>query len=158
LPSLRALAADWHEALVISQIRFVFAGYSSGKVAAWDQGFEAAAGVLGHDGGAIFFSRVLALGRAVKAERHGSFNFMPSHCSRISEDEMELLLALQTARRPDPRPFDQALFVLARNFEAEQLQGALRGMANLIGMMAEEADAASASHPPVGKPAGTVLH
>jgi hypothetical protein len=158
LPSLQDLAGDWHEALAISLIRFVFAGYCSGKVDAWDQGFEAAAGALGHDGGSMFFSRVLSLGRAVKAERHGNFNFMPGHCSRISEDEMELLAALQAARHHDPRPLDQALFVLARHVEAERLHAALRGMANLIDMMADEADAASPSHPPTSTPAGTVLH
>jgi hypothetical protein len=157
LPGLLELAPNWHEALTISLIRFVFAGYCSGRVDAWDQGYEAAAGVLGHDGGAIFFSRVLTLGRAVKAERHGNFNFMPGHCSRISEDEIELLAALQAAGREDGRQFDQALSILARQVDAERLHAALRGMASLIGMMADDGEASS-SDAPAQAPASAVLH
>jgi hypothetical protein len=147
-----------HEALAISLIRFVFAGYCSGKVDAWDRGFEAASNVLGHDGGAIFFSRVLTLGRAVKAERHGNFNFMPDHCCRVSEDEIELLGALQAARRHDPRLFDQALLILSRQMDAERLRTALRGLAGLIGMMAEEAEARTACDAPARAPVGVVFH
>jgi hypothetical protein len=158
LPCLQDHAADWHEALAISLIRFVFAGYCSGKVEAWDHGFDAASRVLGHDGGAIFFSRVLTLGRAVKAERHGDFNFMPGHCSRISDDEIELLAALQAARHRDPCLLDQALFVLARHMEAEQLRGALRAMASLIGMMTGGADATGPDEAQARAPVGTILH
>jgi hypothetical protein len=158
LPLLQDLAPDVHEALAISLIRFVFAGYCSGKVDAWDQGFEAASSVLGHDGGAAFFSRVLTLGRAVKAERHGNFNFMPGHCSRTSEDEIELLAALQAARRHDPRLLDQALLVLSRQVDAGRLRAALCGLAGVIGMMTEEVDQTISSDAPTRAPAGVVLH
>jgi hypothetical protein len=137
LPELQALARDPHEALAISLLRFVFAGYCSGKADAWDRGFDAAEQVLGHDGGAVLFGRLLTLGRAVKLERLGDFNFMPGRCSRISEDEIELLMAIQAARSPDPRPFEQALFVLSRQFEAERLASALRALAGLLGMIAQ---------------------
>ncbi len=158
LPHLQELVADPHEALAISLIRFVFAGYCTGNVAAWDQGFEAAASALGHDGGSVFFSRVLTLGRAVKVERLGDFEFMPSHCRRISEDEIELLGALQAARRRDPRLLDQALLILSRQTRSERIRAALRGLADLIGMIIDEVESTSASDALARAPAGVVLH
>jgi hypothetical protein len=158
LPLLQELAADAQEALTISLIRFVFAGYCSGRVDAWDHGFEAAASVLGHEGGAVFFARVLTLGRAVKAERQGDFKFLPGHCNRVSEDEMELLGALQAARSGDPHLFEQGMIVLSRQLHTERLLAAMTAMANLIGMITNETDAKSPSHAAARAPVGTILH
>jgi hypothetical protein len=138
LPRLRDRTSDPHESLAISLMRFVFAGYVSGRIEGWDHGFEAAAQVLGHEAGAMVFSRVLTLGRALKAERQGTFRFMPVHCTRISEDEVELLQALQTARGPDPGRFEQALLVLSRQGKSPRLHAALTGLAGLIGLVADD--------------------
>lgn len=134
LPKLKDLARDPHEALAMSLLRFVFAGYCSGRMDAWDKGFDAAEEVLGHEAGALFFSRVLTLGRALKTERIGNFNFMQGHCSRISEDELELLAAIQAARSADPRRVEQTLFVLSRRCKADRLASALRGLAIILGV------------------------
>jgi hypothetical protein len=157
LPLLQDFASDPHEALAVSLIRFVFAGYCSGKVDAWDQGFEAAANVLGHEGGSIFFSRVLMLGRAVRAERLGTFNFMPGHCSRVSEDEIELLGLIQAGRSADPRLLDQALLVFARQLESERLRASVLGLAGLLGMMTDE-PLATATASASSRPTGALLH
>jgi hypothetical protein len=157
LPLLQDLASDPHEALAVSLIRFVFAGFCSGKVDAWDQGFEAAANVLGHEGGSILFSHVLMLGRAVRAERLGTFNFMPGHCSRVSEDEIELLGLIQAGRSADPRLLDQALLVFARQLESERLRASVLGLAGLLGMMTDEPlETITASAP--SRPTGALLH
>jgi hypothetical protein len=157
LPLLQDLASEPHEALAVSLIRFVFAGFCSGKVDAWDQGFEAAANVLGHEGGAAFFSRVLTLGRAVRAQRLGTFNFMPGHCSRVSEDEIELLGLIQAGRSGDPRLLDHALLVFARQLESERLRASVLGVAGLLGMMTDEPQAAAAASAS-SRPAGALLH
>jgi hypothetical protein len=72
----------------------------------------------------------------VKAERLGTFHFMPGHCGCICEDEIELLSALQAARRPGAAPDDKTLLVLARHSAAERLPAALRSLADLLDAMA----------------------
>jgi hypothetical protein len=147
LPRLGEMAEDDHEALVISLARFVFAGYCSGRLEAWDHGFEAADHVLGERDGVVFFAGVLALGRAIKAERCDGFHFLPPSCCHIAEDEIELLAALQAARRRDESLLRSALVALARQPAAPRIQRALRGLADLVSAMA--ADCADAEHPPV---------
>jgi hypothetical protein len=137
LPALRELAPDVHEALAISLIRFVFAGYFSGRLDAWDHGFEAAEHVLGSEAGTLFFCKVLALGRAVKAERLGDFNFLPSHCDRIAEDEAVLLAALQSARGGEGASLEEAMLNLSRQIEAPRLRKALSGLTCLIGQVGQ---------------------
>jgi hypothetical protein len=138
LPLLGDCANDAHDALVISLIRFVFVGYCTGRVDAWDHGCEAAIGALGLDAGTTFFGHVLALGRAVRAERAGNFNFLPATCPHVSEDEMELLAAMQAARSPDRRRLDQALFVLARKLDQARLTTALTNLASLLHLLRAE--------------------
>jgi hypothetical protein len=157
LSLLQDLASDPHEALAVSLIRFVFAGYCSGQVDAWDQGFEAAANVLGHEAGAVFFGRVLTLGRAVRAERLGTFNFMPGHCSRVSKDEIELLGLIQSGRSADPRLLDQTLLVFARQLESERLRASVLGLAGLLGRITDEKPATTTASATL-RPAGARLH
>jgi hypothetical protein len=156
-PLLQELASDHHEALAVSLLRFVFAGYCSGKVAAWDQGFEAAANVLGQEGGAVFFSRVLTLGRAVRAERLGTFNFMPGHCSCVSEDEIELVRLVQSGRSADPRLLDQALLMFAHHLETERLRASILALVALLGVITDEPPGTAAAHA-TSRQAGTRLH
>jgi hypothetical protein len=135
-PTLGEMTFDDHEALAVSLSRFVFAGYGSGHVAAWDQGFEAALSVLGERRGLAFFTGVLALGRAVKAERVGTFHFLPIGCCRICEDEIELLAALQAARRRDGGLLTSALFILSRQRQAQRIHAAICHLAELVDAMA----------------------
>jgi hypothetical protein len=131
-PRLSDLAFDAQEALTISLMRFVMAGYCSGRTDAWDHGCAVAEEAHGPEGGVIFFTRILALGRALKAERVGAFHVMPGPCGCMCEDEVALLAAVQAARRPDPTLLALALFALSRRPDAPRLHAALRGLGGLL--------------------------
>jgi hypothetical protein len=157
LPLLKEHAADANEVLAICLLRFVFAGYCSGKIECWDRAYGVAAEVLGHDGGAIFMGRVLPLARAVKAEKPGSFAFLPGDCCRISEDESELLGLIQSARAGHRCQVEQAMLMFAGGGEAERLSSALKALGALLGMMAGPGTAA-AGVAETGRPRGARLH
>jgi hypothetical protein len=113
-------------------MRFVFVGFCTGRVDAWDSGCEAAVSSLGHDAGSTFFGQILAIGRAVRIERIGTFNFLPATCAHISENEVTLLAALQAARSPDRLHLDRALFDLANQLEQTRLISSLTGLAGML--------------------------
>lgn len=133
LPKLADRCADDHEILAISLSRFIFVGYASGRSQAWDAGLDVADAVLGEEGGANFFGRVLQLARAVRAERMGNFVFRPGGCCAISEDEQELLTAIHAARGGPCPQLDRALLALARHLDAPRTLAALLSLGAALG-------------------------
>ena len=157
LPLLCEMAADEIEMLAVTLLRFVFAGFFCGKVDCWNAGMDVAAQVLGEDDGALFYSRVLMFGRAVQRERQGNFNFLPGHCSRIAEDEIEALELLKAVRGGKPGPVEVALLTLARSIETPRLAAAAWSFGRLISSLAH-AGLPAANHADRNRPVGTILH
>jgi hypothetical protein len=83
---------------------------------------------------------------------------MPGHCSRVSEDEIELLGLIQAGRSADPSLLDQALLVFARQMEAERLRASVLGLVGLLGMMADAPSAAATADISSRRPLGARLH
>jgi hypothetical protein len=157
LPLLSEMAGDKMEILALTLLRFVFAGFCCGKVACWNAGMDVAANVLGDDDGALLYSRVLMLGRAIQRERHGNFNFLPGNCCRITEDEIEVLALLKAARNGKPAPIEVALLTLARNGETPRLSAAASSLGRLIASLAD-AGLPAENHADRTRAVGQVLH
>jgi hypothetical protein len=98
---LSEIATDEKEVVVIGLLREAFSGFCTGSVQHWNAGFNTAGEWVGEDGGTILFAHVLALARAIKSDRFGTFYFQPGHCGRVTDDEVLVLAMLQAARRND---------------------------------------------------------
>ena len=157
LPLLCEIAADEIEMLAVTLLRFIFAGFCCGKVDCWNAGVDVAINVLGENDGALFYSRVLMMGRAVQRERQGNFNFLPGNCSRIAEDEIEVLALLKAVRDGKPGPIEVALLTLARSIETPRLSSAAWSLGGLISSLAN-ARSFARTRSDFDRPVGTVLH
>jgi hypothetical protein len=71
----------------------------------------------------------------MRAERIGSYRFMPIGCRHVSEDEMELLAALQAFSSSDAGLQGPAMLAFARRTDAPGLALATELCARLIGMI-----------------------
>lgn len=137
LPLLADSTCDPLEVLTISLVRFAMDGYCGGRVQRWDAALRTSIEVLGPVDGPPVLARTLALVLAVRSERRRCFRFLPSHCGRISEDEMELLAVLQAARRSDADLLHDFAASLVDRPDAPQLKLAARALAALLDRLAK---------------------
>ncbi|HEX2552552.1 MAG TPA: hypothetical protein VHL98_02550 [Microvirga sp.] len=131
-PLLAAACADQAEVLALSVTRFIAAGYMTSDAACWDAAHACAEELLGVAAGPKLVAAFAGVMRALKAERHEPWSFMPAPCCRITEDEADLLAALQVARRGDPPALRQASLRLARIEAAPRLAAALAAAAETL--------------------------
>lgn len=129
LPLLADICPDTQDATGVMLLRFVFAAYCHDKTQCIDAGMNVAAELFGEEAAANVIARMMGLVRALRAERQGNFLFLPGHCARISEDEMELAEALKAARGADKPALDLAVSLLARRSSAPRIMRSLWGLA-----------------------------
>jgi hypothetical protein len=95
------ICSDDAEVFVLSIIRFLAAGYSTGDVACWDTAYAGAERVFGAERGGRLVASLIGLIRAFRAERHGGWTFMPAACCRMTPDEEAIVSLLAVARSGD---------------------------------------------------------
>jgi hypothetical protein len=135
LPRLDDCIVDGLEALTMTLVRHFMVGACNNHLQVWDHAYAVAEAVVSPVNGPLLVARSFALCRAMRAERYGDYRFMPIGCRHVSEDEMELLAALQSFSSGDPGLQGQAMLAFARRTDAPGLALATELCARLIGMM-----------------------
>jgi hypothetical protein len=97
--SIAEACSDDAEVLALSVLRFVAAGYMTGDIACWEAAHDGAERLLGAIEGADLVAAMTRLMRAIRAERHGEWRFMPATCCRVTSDEARIVGLLALARR-----------------------------------------------------------
>jgi hypothetical protein len=143
-PLLTAACADQAEVLALSVTRFIAAGYMTADAACWDAAHACAEEVLGVAAGPKLVAAFAGVMRAIRVERLEPWSFMPASCCRITENEGELVLALQFARRDERRALYEAALKLTGVEAAPRLVAALEAAAATLD---EIAPALAAGHP-----------
>ncbi len=143
-PLLTAACADQAEVLALSVTRFIAAGYMTADAACWDAAHACAEEVLGVAAGPRLVAAFAGVMRAIKVERLDPWSFMPASCCRITENEGDLVLALQFARRHERHALHAAALKLTGVEAAPRLVAALEAAAATLD---EIAPALAAGHP-----------
>ncbi len=128
-PLLTAACADQAEVLALSVTRFIAAGYMTADAACWDAAHACAEEVLGVADGPKLVAAFAGVMRAIKVERLEPWSFMPASCCRITENEEDLLSALQFARRHERHALHEAVLNLTGAEAAPRLTAALEAAA-----------------------------
>ncbi len=145
------ICGDEADILALSVARFVAAGYMTSDVACWNAAFDGAEQLLGPTEGCRFVACVVAIIRALRAERDGDWSFMPASCCRVTGHECALVTLINRGvsasgriwRRPPPR--------FTGREAAPRLVAAVRAAVGPL-------DAAAQRLAPASCPAGAVLH
>jgi hypothetical protein len=103
-----------NDILAICVLRFVLAGYCHDRMQCFDFAIDAAASIHGEQFGLALMTRAVAVVRALRAERNGNFRYLPANCCRISEDEQELVDAMNAVRGNDRSVMEGAITILSR--------------------------------------------
>jgi len=136
LPTLASVCTHDGEVLALTIARLVATARATGEAAYWDTAHDGAERILGPVEGARFVAEVACLMRAVLIERDGYWRLMPPLCSRVTEDEAELVALLRMAETCESEARLQALAAsLARRPRAPKIalcaQAAARALRRL---------------------------
>ena len=93
------VCGDEADILALSVARFVAAGYMTSDVACWNAAFDGAEQLLGATEGCRFVACVVAIVRALRAEREDDWSFMPASCCRVTGHECALVNLINRGRR-----------------------------------------------------------
>ncbi len=116
-------------------VRHFMVGTCNNHLPVWDHAYAVAEAVVGPVNGPLLVARSFALCRTMRAERLGSYRFMPIGCRHVSEDELELLAALQAFSSSDAGLQGHAMLAFARRTDAPGLALATELCARLIEMI-----------------------
>ena len=126
------VCADPAEALALSIIRFLAAGYTTGDVACWDAAYSGAEHLLGPVSGGRLVASLTALVQALRAERGGAWTFMPVACCRVTVDEQAIIDLIGAARTGDNPAIGRAAAALALRDDAPAIAAAAQHAATII--------------------------
>jgi hypothetical protein len=125
LPLLAQTCQTENDILAICVLRFVLAGYCHDRMQCFDAAIDAAASIHGEHFGLAIMTRAVAVVRALRAERNGNFRYLPANCCRISEDEQELVDAMNAVRGNDQFRIASAITTLSRCDHAPRIYQAV---------------------------------
>ncbi|MEE7490449.1 hypothetical protein [Methylobacterium oryzae] len=145
------VCGDAADILALSVARFVAAGYMTSDVACWNAAFDGAEELLGPTEGSRFVACVVAIIRALRAERDGDWSFMPASCCRVTGHECALVKLINRGRQRLWADLEAAAAEITGQDAAPRLVAAVRAAVGPL-------DAAAQRLAPASCPAGTVLH
>jgi hypothetical protein len=125
LPLLAEACETENDILAICVLRFVLAGYCHDRMRCFDAAIDTAACIHGEEFSLALMSRAVAVVRALRAERNGNFRYLPANCSRISEDEQQLVEAMHAVRGNDQLLTAGAITILSRSSHAPRIMQAV---------------------------------
>jgi hypothetical protein len=131
-PLLTAVCADQAEVLALSLTRFIAAGSMTADAACWDAAHACAEECLGWVAGPRLVAALAGVMRAIQVERQAPWSFMPASCCRITDDEADLIAALQRARRLDRHALGEVSRRVAGTEAAPRLVAALEAAAETL--------------------------
>jgi hypothetical protein len=130
-------SADRFAGLFLSLARFVGAAYATDEAGCWEAAHRCAEDVVGPIDGPLFVARAAALVRAIRRYRGEDFDYWPSSCARLSNDEARLMLLIEAARGTDALACEQAAAAIAgKKRGAKAIREAASEIANLSGALA----------------------
>lgn len=132
LPDGNTLRLDPLEQLILDLARCICEGYATGEIAAWDHAHHLAEERLGLADGPTLAAQTFRLIRAVRLEREGSFGYMSLGCTRIAEDEQDLVSVLRSAGAGSGTASQVAIARLVAGERSERTALALRALATLL--------------------------
>jgi hypothetical protein len=142
---------DEADILALSVARFVAAGYMTSDVACWNAAFDGAEQLLGPADGCRFVASVVAIVRALRAEREDDWSFMPASCCRVTGHECALVALIGRARRRLWADLEEAAAAITGREAAPRLVAAVRAAVATL-------DEAAERLAPTGCPNRVVLH
>lgn len=132
LPRRDALGLDPLEQLILDLARCICEGYATGDIAAWDHAHQLAEERLGLVEGPTLAAQTFRLIRAVRLEREGGFGYMSLGCTRVAEDEQDLVSVLRSARTGSDTASKVAIERLVAGERSERTVLALRALWSLL--------------------------
>jgi len=145
------VCGDEAEILALSVARFVAAGYMTSDVACWNAAFDGAEQLLGPVEGCRFVACVVAIIRALRAERQDDWSFMPASCCRVTGHECALVGLINQGRRRHGADLEAAAAEITGRETAPRLVAAIRAAV-------EPLDAAAARLAQATGRTGVMLH
>ena len=145
------VCGDEAEILALSVARFVAAGYMTSDVACWNAAFDGAEQLLGPAEGCRFVACVVAIIRALRAEREEDWSFMPASCCRVTGHECALVNLINRGRRRLWSDLEEAAAEITGRDAAPRLVAAVRAAVDPL-------DAAAERLAPASCRGGVVLH
>jgi hypothetical protein len=145
------VCGDEAEILALSVARFVAAGYMTSDVACWNAAFDGAEQLLGPAEGCRFVACVVAIIRALRAEREEDWSFMPASCCRVTGHEGALVYLINRGRRRLWADLEEAAAEITGRDAAPRLVAAVRAAVDPLEAAAERLAPASCR-------GGVVLH
>jgi hypothetical protein len=146
-PRIDEACRDSAEVLTLSISRFIAAAYMTGDAACWDAAFACAEEVLGPADSPRVVGAVAGVMRALKVERLEPWSFMPASCCRVTENECDLIAALQFARRGESSAVEEAACRLTGINDAPRLSIAIIAAASLLDGLGAVMDRPSGARP-----------
>ena len=128
---------DEADILALSVARFVAAGYMTSDVACWNAAFDGAEQLLGPADGCRFVASVVAIVRALRAEREDDWSFMPASCCRVTGHECALVALIGRARRRLWADLEEAAAAITGREAAPLLVAAVRAAVATLDEAAE---------------------
>ena len=145
------VCGDEADILALSVARFVAAGYMTSDVACWNAAFDGAEQLLGPAEGCRFVACVVAIVRALRAEREGDWSFKPASCCRVTGHECALVALIGRGRRRLWANLEEAAAEITGREAAPRLVAAVRAAVATL-------DAAAERLAPTACPNRVVLH
>lgn len=145
------VCGDEAEILALSVARFVAAGYMTSDVACWNAAFDGAEQLLGPAEGCRFVACVVAIIRALRAEREEDWSFMPASCCRVTGHECALVNLLNRGRRRLWADLEESAAEITGRDAAPRLVAAVRAAIDPL-------EAAAERLTPATRRGGVVLH
>ncbi|KNY23047.1 hypothetical protein AKJ13_09205 [Methylobacterium sp. ARG-1] len=145
------VCGDEADILALSVARFVAAGYMTSDVACWNAAFDGAEQLLGPAEGCRFVASVVAIVRALRAEREDDWSFMPASCCRVTGHECALVALIGRARRRLWADLEEAAAAITGREAAPRLVAAVRAAVATL-------DEAAERLAPTACPSRVVLH
>ncbi|MEM9356332.1 MAG: hypothetical protein AAGB04_08965 [Pseudomonadota bacterium] len=131
------------ERLVLDLVRCNCAGYADSTQLAWEFGLSAAMELFGSQAGPELFGRVLAVSKAVRTERLGSFCFLTVRCCRITPDERILMGAVVRARQSANSDLALRVRAVVKSNDYDETLDALQ----LLGATCRKIEPLTTTHP-----------
>ncbi|QEE42439.1 MULTISPECIES: hypothetical protein [unclassified Methylobacterium] len=145
------VCGDEADILALSVARFVAAGYMTSDIACWNAAYDGAEQLLGATEGCRFVASVVAIVRALRAEREDDWSFMPASCCRVTGHECALVALIGRGRRRLWAELEEAAAEITGREAAPRLVEAVRAAVATL-------DAAAERLAPAACPRRVVLH